>query len=130
MNDRAQGGSADLQKGTIELMMHRRLLQDDNRGVSENLNETDTNGVGIKVTAKYYMHIFDLLKGSSHQREQQIRIDMAPQQFYSFGFSQSQLPGKQFESKIEFGADMSSPAFKSEGKTLQYQAFPLAKHKI
>lgn len=26
MNDRAQGGSADLQKSTIELMMHRRLL--------------------------------------------------------------------------------------------------------
>ena len=49
--------------------MHRRLLQDDNRGVQEILNETDTNGVGIKVTAKYYLQIFDLLKGRSKQRE-------------------------------------------------------------
>ena len=69
MNDRAQGGSADLQKSTIELVMHRRLLQDDNRGVQEILNETDSNGVGIKVTAKYYLQIFDLLKGHSKQRE-------------------------------------------------------------
>jgi len=60
MNDRAQGGAADLQKSTIELMQHRRLVQDDDKGVMEILNETDSQGVGIKITAKYYMHIFDL----------------------------------------------------------------------
>lgn len=33
LNDRAQGGSADLRNSTIELMQHRRLIQDDNKGV-------------------------------------------------------------------------------------------------
>jgi hypothetical protein len=36
------------------------MLQDDNRGPKEILNETDTDGNGIKVTAKYWLHIFDL----------------------------------------------------------------------
>lgn len=56
MNDRAQGGAADLsQKATIELMQHRRILRDDDLGVNEYLNETDSNNDGIRVTAKYYM---------------------------------------------------------------------------
>lgn len=38
LNDRSQGGSC-YKTGMIELMIHRRLLCDDNRGVSEALNE-------------------------------------------------------------------------------------------
>ena len=37
--DRTQGGTS-LQDGNIELMVHRRLLKDDSRGVGECLNET------------------------------------------------------------------------------------------
>jgi len=59
LNDRAQAGSADLRNGTIELMQHRRLLQDDNKGVQEFLNETDKNDTGIKVTARYWLQIID-----------------------------------------------------------------------
>ena len=81
MNNRAQGGSADLTKSTIELIQHRRLLQDDNKGLNEILNETDSKGVGIKVSAKYFMQIFDQIKGESHQRQQQMRID-TPIQYY------------------------------------------------
>ena len=57
LTDRAQGGSADLSsKATIELMQHRRILLDDTLGVEEYLNETDvTDGMGIKVTAKYWI---------------------------------------------------------------------------
>jgi len=57
MNDRAQGGSADLTDGaTIELMQHRRLLSDDDRGVNEALNETsNSDDLGIQVNARYYM---------------------------------------------------------------------------
>eukprot|EP00980_Cylindrotheca_fusiformis_P014285 scaffold3791_cov137-Cylindrotheca_fusiformis.AAC.12 len=40
VTDRTQGG-ASLQDGSIELMVHRRTLADDNRGVSEPMNETD-----------------------------------------------------------------------------------------
>ncbi|XP_055295901.1 lysosomal alpha-mannosidase-like isoform X2 [Sitodiplosis mosellana] len=39
LNDRAQGGSS-LADGSIELMVHRRLLHDDAFGVGEALNET------------------------------------------------------------------------------------------
>jgi hypothetical protein len=60
MNDRAQGGSADLNsKASIELMQHRRLTEDDNKGAIEALNETDSDEVGIKITARYWMQIFD-----------------------------------------------------------------------
>ena len=42
MNDRPQEGSADLfLNNTIELMQQRRLLDDDDKGVNEPLNETD-----------------------------------------------------------------------------------------
>jgi hypothetical protein len=40
VTDRSQGGSS-LQDGSIELMVHRRTLVDDHRGVNEALNETD-----------------------------------------------------------------------------------------
>jgi len=43
MNDRAQGGSS-LNSGELELMIHRRLLVDDSRGVGEPLNEVGSNG--------------------------------------------------------------------------------------
>ena len=32
---------------------------DDNRGVDEPLNETDSQGIGIKVNARYWLHIFN-----------------------------------------------------------------------
>ena len=37
-NDRAQGGTSN-KDGEIELMIHRRLLYDDGKGVGEALNE-------------------------------------------------------------------------------------------
>ena len=42
MNDRSQGGSS-LKSGEIELMLHRRFLIDDDRGVEEALNERVPN---------------------------------------------------------------------------------------
>lgn len=72
LNDRPQGGTADvLQNNTIELMQHRRLLDDDAKGIGEPLNETDTyDDLGIQVSAKYRMQIFDRVKGKSLQREE------------------------------------------------------------
>lgn len=61
MNDRVQGGSADLSdNSTIELIQHRRTLRDDGKGVNEPLNETDTfDDLGLQVNARYYMQIFN-----------------------------------------------------------------------
>jgi len=75
LNTRPQGGSAELTKGNIELVQNRRLLQDDNKGVTEILNETDSKGIGLKTTARYYLQIFDQLKGQSKQRQQQIMLE-------------------------------------------------------
>lgn len=41
VTDRAQG-AASLEDGQIEVMVHRRLLADDGKGVGEHLNETET----------------------------------------------------------------------------------------
>ncbi|ETL93896.1 hypothetical protein L917_08049, partial [Phytophthora nicotianae] len=41
VTDRAQG-AASLVDGQVEVMVHRRLLADDNKGVSEHLNETES----------------------------------------------------------------------------------------
>lgn len=40
MNDRAQGGTS-LKEGELELMINRRCLYDDGRGVGQALNETN-----------------------------------------------------------------------------------------
>ena len=52
LNDRSQGGGS-LNDGQVELMVHRRLLHDDGRGVGEALNETGTSGLGLVIRAKH-----------------------------------------------------------------------------
>jgi hypothetical protein len=41
---------------------------DDQKGVGEVLNETEADQQGLRITAKYYMQIFDTVKGGSVQR--------------------------------------------------------------
>jgi alpha-mannosidase len=58
-----QGGGA-IRNGEIELMIHRRMLHDDGRGVGEPLNETDImtpypnperRGNGLIITGRHYL---------------------------------------------------------------------------
>jgi len=56
MNDRTQAGAVGVQSNsTMELIHHRRLLQDDWKCLEEPLNERDSTQYGIKVNAKYYL---------------------------------------------------------------------------
>ena len=48
LTDRSQGG-ASINDGELELMVHRRTLNDDSLGVSEPLNETGIDGKGLGV---------------------------------------------------------------------------------
>lgn len=72
MNDRAQGGSAGLSnasRASIELMQNRRMTEDDGKGVTEPLNETNSDGTGLRINAKYYMQIFNWKNARSLQRD-------------------------------------------------------------
>lgn len=65
MTDRTQGCTSP-GNGSIELMLHRRLLHDDSFGVGEALNETGPNGEGLKVTGTHYL-LFDSIKDSTRK---------------------------------------------------------------
>ncbi|MQL93981.1 hypothetical protein Taro_026636 [Colocasia esculenta] len=68
--DRSVGGSS-ISDGQLELMLHRRLLHDDGRGVAEALNETvcvDDNCAGLTVQGKFYVRIDPLGDGSKWRR--------------------------------------------------------------
>lgn len=109
MNDRAQGGSADVATpNSIELMQNRRSVSDDDHGVNEALNDRDFNDVGLAVNAKYYMQIFNTKKGKSLQRSHQINIEQPFQYFFIFDYTQSQAPAlveTQFESLIQIDSE-------------------------
>ncbi|KAF0718247.1 Aste57867_1816 [Aphanomyces stellatus] len=60
VTDRAQGGTS-LHDGDLELMVHRRGLTDDHKGVDEPINEPSENhedqvpGVGLRVTGTFQL---------------------------------------------------------------------------
>uniref|UniRef100_A0A2P2KS65 Alpha-mannosidase n=1 Tax=Rhizophora mucronata TaxID=61149 RepID=A0A2P2KS65_RHIMU len=68
--DRPLGGSS-IVDGQIELMLHRRLLLDDSRGVAEALNETDCvldDCKGLTIQGKYYFRIDPVGEGAKWRR--------------------------------------------------------------
>ncbi|KAA8542054.1 hypothetical protein F0562_023206 [Nyssa sinensis] len=68
--DRSVGGSS-IVDGQLELMLHRRLLHDDSRGVAEALNETVCildKCTGLTIQGKYYLRIDPLGEGAKWRR--------------------------------------------------------------
>lgn len=68
--DRAVGGSSILD-GQLELMLHRRLLKDDGKGVAEALNETVCaydKCIGLIAQGKYYFKLDHLGEGAKWRR--------------------------------------------------------------
>ncbi|KAL8230467.1 hypothetical protein R6Q57_000250 [Mikania cordata] len=68
--DRSVGGSS-IVDGQLELMLHRRLLYDDGKGVAEALNETVCVGTdcrGLAIQGKYYIRIDPLGEGAKWRR--------------------------------------------------------------
>ncbi|XVF13832.1 hypothetical protein REPUB_Repub09cG0002300 [Reevesia pubescens] len=68
--DRSVGGSS-LVDGQIELMLHRRLLHDDAKGVGEVLNETvcvPEGCEGLTIRGKFYLRIDHIGEGAKWRR--------------------------------------------------------------
>ncbi|MCL7038410.1 hypothetical protein MKW94_014475 [Papaver nudicaule] len=68
--DRSVGGSS-LMDGQVELMLHRRLVHDDSRGVAEALNETVCAAdkcMGLIIQGNFYLRIDPVGEGSKWRR--------------------------------------------------------------
>jgi hypothetical protein len=73
-------GAGVITKGEIELMVHRRLLADDSRGVDENLNETEViNGknVGLTQSIRHYVVFGSNYRKVQKQNDQKIIVTIA-----------------------------------------------------
>lgn len=77
LTDRSQGG-ASLRPGSLELMVHRRLLADDHRGVGEPLNETGSDGRGLIIRGKHYVFLETIPKSARCHRDLALQLYMAP----------------------------------------------------
>lgn len=66
-NDKSTGGSS-VKQGRVEFMQMRRTPCDDNKGVSEHLNETDAFGNGLRMPSSYFVQLHSLKDKASQQR--------------------------------------------------------------
>jgi lysosomal alpha-mannosidase len=65
--DRSQAG-ASLADGSLELMIQRRILHDDSRGVGEPLNETGLDGRGLRLRGVHRVEISPAAAGAERMR--------------------------------------------------------------
>jgi lysosomal alpha-mannosidase len=74
--DRSEGGSS-MHDGSIEIMVHRRLLHDDSFGVSEPLNET-AFGTGLVIRGRHVLFVEPPALSASYHRVASQRLYMHP----------------------------------------------------
>jgi len=105
--DRSQGASS-LSDGTIELMIQRRLLHDDARGVAEPLNETDIGispnppygdatriGEGIVIKGIHRLMIGEGRNGAAQARSRMDEVFSHPHIFVSSATADIEVPFQQ-----------------------------------
>lgn len=103
LNDRSQG-VASMVDGSLEFMIHRRILNDDGRGVGEPLNETSyiapypnpvPSGPGLIISGSHYLVLSSTSTAASVYRPLQHRI-FAPLQPFFAPVSSSTIAPPQF----------------------------------
>uniref|UniRef100_A0A8D0BFU9 Alpha-mannosidase n=1 Tax=Salvator merianae TaxID=96440 RepID=A0A8D0BFU9_SALMN len=93
LTDRSQGGSS-LFDGSLELMVHRRLLHDDERGVGEPLLEPGDYYNGLVVRGRHLI-LLDTTESSAQQHRLLAQQEfMAPQLVLAPGGGPPYLPGQ------------------------------------
>lgn len=80
LNDRSQGGTS-LQNGQIEMMIHRRTVMDDSRGVGEPLNEVSEEGYGLRQSIIHQLAFFNTEEQPNLHRKLQLYMDSPPYTF-------------------------------------------------
>ncbi|KAM4749190.1 lysosomal alpha-mannosidase [Rhinophrynus dorsalis] len=93
LTDRSQGGSS-ITDGSLELMVHRRLLHDDARGVGEPLLEAGEYGVGIVVRGRHLLLLDHPQESADQHRPLALQEYMSPQIILSYGDGVPYSPGK------------------------------------
>ncbi|XP_041266700.1 lysosomal alpha-mannosidase [Onychostruthus taczanowskii] len=76
LTDRSQGGSS-LLDGSLELMVHRRLLNDDNRGLREPLDEPGADGRGLVVRGRHLV-LLDTAAAAAEQHRPRAQETVTP----------------------------------------------------
>ncbi|KAF1651190.1 Lysosomal alpha-mannosidase, partial [Eudyptes chrysocome] len=77
LTDRSQGGSS-IFDGSLELMVHRRLLYDDNRGVGEPLVELGADRQGLVVRGRHLLLLDTVESAADQHRLLAQELFMAP----------------------------------------------------
>ncbi|KAJ8919704.1 hypothetical protein NQ315_006232 [Exocentrus adspersus] len=75
LTDRSEGGSS-LNSSEVELMLIRALLDDDKRGVGENLNEIEY-GAGLVARGSHFVTLGDIAKGNGEVSMAALERDIA-----------------------------------------------------
>jgi len=77
LNDRSQGGTSPID-GSVELMVHRRLLYDDSFGVGEPLSEPGVDGKGLVIRGKHWLLFSSIKDAAKQHRDIAQRIFLEP----------------------------------------------------
>jgi len=110
--DAAQGGTGSIRNGEMEIMLHRRCLKDDSRGVSEPLNETQFitpynqpglpsgqhYGPGLVIRGTHYLLLTTPKEAAKAWRPLQDRVYVRPQLAFGSGV-QVKAPSASFVSE-------------------------------
>ena len=75
ITDRSQGGTV-IKNGEIEIMIHRRTLEDDARGVGEPLNEAGVEGKGLIQNIRHYVVFGDNYRKVQLANDQKVSISL------------------------------------------------------
>jgi lysosomal alpha-mannosidase len=77
VTDRTHGGSS-VKDGELEIMLHRRLSNDDSLGLNEPLNEIGSDRLGLIAKGKFYLFLNSTSKSARLHREMSHRVNTQP----------------------------------------------------
>jgi len=98
LTDRSQGGSS-LDNGQLELMVHRKTMKDDSRGVNEPIADPGVDGQGLIVRGKQYLIVDTPTASPALHKSLNQRMTYPPILF--FGQSQGSFQKSRPVSRVE-----------------------------